>query len=152
MIELLCLGNLLPAVAGVARFAGLRECPVMRVGMAVGAFRERHARESRRASRRRRRVTFRARHLRVQSRERESCLVMIDFRRRFPVDEIVALHAILAELPFVRVIVTGHAILRQSEERLPQILHLDRGLLGSLNVRGRVALIALDPRVLSLQR
>lgn len=151
MIELLCLGNFLPALAGVARFAGLRECPVMRVGMAVRAFRERHAREPRRASRRRGRVAFRARHLLVQSRERESCLVVIDFRRRFPVHEIVALDAILAELPLVRIIVTGHAIRRQPEVRLPQILHLDRGLHGSLNVRGRVTLIALDHGVLSLQ-
>lgn len=151
VIELLCLGNFLPAVGGVARFAGLRERSMMRVGVAVQTFRERHAREPGRTSRRRGRVAFRARHLLVQSREWESRLAVIDFRRRFPVHEIVAPDAILAELPLVRIIVTGDAIRRQPEVRLPQILHLDRALHGSLNVRGRVTLIALDRGVLSLE-
>ncbi len=151
MIELLGRWDFFPAGGCVARFTGLRKRPVVRIGVAVGTLGERHSRKPRRAARSRRRVAFCAGHLRVQARERESRLAVIDFCGRLPVDKIVALHAVCAELPAVRIFVTGDAVRRQPQERLSQILHLDQGLYRSLNVNRCMALVAIDSSVFSFQ-
>ena len=152
VIELLVRRDLLPAGSRVTRLAGLRERAVVRIGVAIAAFRKRHAGESRLAARRRRRVAFLACDLRVKAREREFRLRMVELGRRFPVVEIVALEAVLAELSFVRILVARPALLRQPEERPVQILHLNERPRGALDVSGGVALVTSDGRVLPLQR
>ena len=152
VIELLARRNLLPAGSGVARLAGLRERAVMRIGVAITAFRKWNPGESRLPARRRRGVALLARDRRVEARERESRLGVVELRRRFPVVEIVALEAVLAELSLVRVLMARPALLRQPKEGAVQVFHLDQRPDGALDVSGGMALAASDPRVLSLQR
>ena len=76
---------------------------------------------------------------------------MIDLRR-FPVVEIMALQAILPELIFVRVLMAGRTALRKSQERVPQIFHLDQRLFGRTDVRRVVTLRAGEATVLSLEQ
>lgn len=135
----------------MAGFAGLRKRAVVRVAVAVRAFGERHSRKPRRPPRNLRCVALRASHLRVQPGERESRLAVVDLRRGFPVHKIVALRAICAELSLVGICVARHAVRRQSQECLAQILDLDLGFHCALDVRRHVALTALDPGVPSLQ-
>lgn len=63
----------------------------------------------------------------------------------------MALRAIRPQLAFMRILVAAGAVLRKSQIRIPQVLHLDRRFCGWLDMRGRMALTALEPRVLSLQ-
>ena len=63
----------------------------------------------------------------------------------------MALRAIRAQPAAVRILVAGHAILGQAEPRAGQILDLDLSPLRGENIRWRVALGALDLRVLSFQ-
>jgi len=151
VIELLARRNLLPAGSGVARLAGLRERAVMRIGVAITALGKGNAGEPRLPARRRGGMALLARDLCVKARQRESRLGVIEICRCFPVVEVVALETILAELSFVRVLVARHALLRQSEERPVQILHLNERPDGPLDVGGGMALGASDPRVLPLQ-
>ena len=69
-----------------------------------------------------------------------------------PVNEVVALNAIWAETAFVTVLVARGAGLRDPEEGLAEILHLDGGALSSGNLVGRVALVAGKPGVLAFQQ
>ena len=64
----------------------------------------------------------------------------------------MALRAIRAQPAAVRILVAGHAILGQAEPRARQILDLDLSPLRGENIRWRVALGALDLRVLSFQK
>jgi len=111
VIELLARRNLLPAGSGVARLAGLRERAAMRIAVAITAFREGNAGKSRLPARRRRRMALLARDRRVEARERESRLGVVELRRRFPVVEMVALEAVLAGLSLVRVLMARPALL-----------------------------------------
>ena len=83
---------------------------MMRVSVAVAAFREWYARETGLAARLCGRMTFFARHLCVQSRERKVRFAVIEFCGRLPVNKIVTLLAVLAQLPAVRVLMACHAI------------------------------------------
>lgn len=136
----------------MAGFARLREGSVMRIAVAVRALREWNAGEARNAARRRGRVTLGARHLRVKAGEREPRLVMVDLVRRFPVREIVALQARLAQLSFVGVRVACHALLRKTQEGVVQVFHFDQRAHGGADSRRRVALAAFDLRVLAFER
>lgn len=151
VIELLARRDFFPTARRMARFAGLREGSAVRIGVAIHALAERDSREPRGASRRRRRVAFRAGNLRVKPGQRKPSLVVINFVRRFPVREIVALQAILPELSLVGILVAGNAILREPQKRLIEILHLDQRLHGWRNPRRHVAPRALDPRVFSFE-
>lgn len=113
MVELLALRQVLPAAGRVARLARLRECSVVRIAVAVGTFRERNARESRRSARHSRRVTFRASHLDVQSGQRIPGFTVVKIIRGLPVYEIVALRAVRAQLSLVRILVAARAFLRK---------------------------------------
>lgn len=87
---------------------------MVRIAVTVGAFGKRHTRESSWTSRRRGSMAFRAGYLRVEPGERKSRLAVIDFCGGFPVNEVVALHAICAELTLVGIFVASGAIRRQS--------------------------------------
>ena len=80
-------------------------------------------------------------------------LRVIEFRRHvFPVDKVVALQAVLSQPAIMEIFVASHAGLRDAEEGFAQILHLDRGALGSRNFFGEVALVASQARVLALEQ
>jgi hypothetical protein len=151
VVESFVLRYLFPARGRMAGLARLRESSMMWIAVAVAAFRERDARESRRAARSGRRMAFFAGHLRVKSRQGVSRFAVIELLRRFPIHEIVALEAILAQLPLVRIVVAGNAILHQSKERAVQILRFDLRLLRFADVRSCVALVAIHLSVFALQ-
>lgn len=152
MIELLACRNFFPSARRVTRLASLCESSAVGIAVAVGTLRECDAGESRRTARCFRRVAFHARHLRVQTSEWIPCFGVIEIVRRLPVNEIVALRAVGAEFAFVRVLVATCTILRQAQERVAQVLHLDQRFCGWLNVRRGVALTAFQARVFALQR
>lgn len=64
----------------------------------------------------------------------------------------MALQAVLPQLAFVRVLVAGGAALRNPQECVAQIFHLDQRSCGRIDVRGIVALGACEAAVLSLER
>jgi len=98
-------------------------------------------------------VALLAFHFLVKAGQRVSRLVVIELAGRiFPVDEVVALDAIRAEPTFVEILVARGASLRDSEKRLTEILHLDRGAVGGGNLIGRVALIAGEAGVFALEQ
>ena len=137
-------------VAGGARL--VLEAALVRVGVAVVALAEGQTFISRCALRVGR-VALLAFHFLVQSGERVACLVVIELARGiFPVDEVVALNAIRAEPAFVEILVTCGAGLRDPEERLAEILHLDRGAIGGRDLIGRVALVAREAGVLAFEQ
>jgi hypothetical protein len=70
----------------------------------------------------------------------------------FPVDEVVALQAILSQSPFVKVFVASYAFLRNPQEGLAQILLLYVGALGRGNFLGQVAFIAGQAGVFVFQQ
>jgi hypothetical protein len=151
VIKSLVLRNLSPARGCMAGLARLRESSMMWIAVAVAALRERHARESRFTARSCRRMAFLTSHLRVKPSQRVSRFVVIELLRRFPIHEIVALEAILAQLPFVRIVVAGNAIPHQSKERAVQILRFDLRPLRFADVRSCVALVAIHLSVFALQ-
>ena len=87
----------------------------------------------------------------MQTRERKFCFRVIDFRRGLPVDKIVALQAILAELAFVNIFMAAHTILHESEKCSAEIFHLDEGPIGRTNMCGSMALVTFNGRVLALK-
>lgn len=70
----------------------------------------------------------------------------------FPVDEIVALQAILSEPSVVKVFVAGHARLRNPQEGLAEVLHLYIRALGSRDAIGKMALVAGQAGVFAFQQ
>jgi hypothetical protein len=152
MVKSVVFRHFFPARGCMTRFARLRKRTVVRIPVAVAAFRKRDARESRLTAWSGRRVAFLAGYLRMKPRQRVARFVVIELLRCFPIHEIVALEAILAELPLVRIVVAGNAILRQSKERAVQILRFNLRPLRFADVRGRVALAAIYLSVFALQR
>jgi len=96
-------------------------------------------------------MTFRASNVGVQARQREPRFRMVDLCGCFPVDEVVALQAVLPELAVMYIPVAGHARLRQPEKGPAQVLQLDRGTFRGLDMSRRVTLAAFNSRMLSLQ-
>lgn len=76
---------------------------------------------------------------------------MIKPRGCLPVGEVVALGAIRAQPAAVRILVAGNTILGEAQPGAGQILDFDLRLLRGENIRWRVALGAIDLRVLSFQ-
>lgn len=149
MIELLRRRNLPPATRRMAGLAGLRKRSVMRIGVAIRTFGERHTGKSRGASGFWRGVAFRASDVRVQAHQREPGFRMVELCGRLPVNKVVALQAVLSELAVMNILVTCHASLRQPEKGLAQVLHHQRTFRSS-DMSGHMTVAALDPRVLSL--
>ena len=77
---------------------------------------------------------------------------MVELLGGFPVREVVALQAVVPQLSFVRIFVTGHAFLREPEERFGKILHFNEGTFRANHVHRRVTLLAWNIRVLAFQR
>ena len=78
---------------------------------------------------------------------------MVEFPGRiFPVDEIVALQAILPEPPLVKVFVAGYARLRNPQEGLAEVLHFYIGALGGRDSIGKVALVAGQTGMFAFQQ
>src|SRR5579862_1518006 len=142
-----------PAAGVVAGGASLvLEAAFVRVSVAVVALAEGKTFIPRRALRVGR-VALLAFHFLVKSGQGVARLVVIELARRIlPIDEVVALDAIRAEPAFVEILVARRAGLRDPEKRLTEILHLDRGALGSGNLIGRVALIAGEAGVFALEQ
>lgn len=120
--------------------------------MAIRTLAEGDSGVSRLSTRRRWCMAFRARHLRMEAGERVPGLRVVELRCRFPVHEVVTLQTILSQLAVVNIFVATDAVLRQAQKGAAQILHLDQRTCSRLNARGHVALAAVNPRVLSLQR
>lgn len=136
-------------MAGGASF--VLEAALVRIGVAVVALTERKAFISRRALSVGR-VALLAFHFLVKSGQRVTRFAVIEFPGSIlPVDEVVALDAILAEAAFVKILVACSAGLRDPEESLAEILHLDGGALGRGNFVGRVALVAGEASVLAFE-
>jgi len=104
--------NFLPSTRGVASFAGLCKCAAVRIGVAIGALRERNAGESRLAARRRGSMAFRTGNLSVQAGEWVMGFRMIEIRRRFPIYEIMALQTVRPQVTVMDVFMAGNAILQ----------------------------------------
>ncbi len=151
VIEMLVAGDFSPAAGDVASRAGLRESSVMRIAMAIRTFSELQSPEPRRLVRSGG-VALRARYWRVKPCQWKSRLGMIELRGCFPIRNIVALRAIWSQPAFVNIFVAACAVLRQTEIRLPQILHLDRTPFGLTDAFRLVTLAAIQCSVFPLQR
>src|SRR5215469_13933133 len=117
------------------------ETAFVRIGVAVVAFAERNAFVSGSALRVGR-VALLALYFLVKTGQGVTGLAVIELTFRvLPVNEVVALNAIWAETPFVKVFVARGAGLRDPEESPAEILHLDGSPLGGRNLIGRVAFI-----------
>ena len=87
-------------------------------------------------------MAFFASYLDVQTGERIARFRVIKILGRFPAVDVVALGAFVAELAFVRIVVTGRASRRKAEIGLRQIFILNEGFVGREHFGGRVAFIA----------
>lgn len=143
--------NTLPAARVVTGLARLRsEAPFVGVGMTVAAFSECQPHIPGlivRAGR----VTLLARNLCVKPSQRILGLVVVKLRDILPILEIVALLAVLSQPAVVLVFVARSASLRQAEEGPAPVPHLDRHALQGRDAVGRVASVALQGGVFSLQ-
>lgn len=83
----------------------------MRVGVAVDASTELYRRKLNCLFRARREVAFFAGHLSMHSCQGILCFRMIELFGLFPVGHVVATLAVGTELPFMDVLVAGHAVL-----------------------------------------
>ena len=132
--------DLFPTLGVVARLATLREASVMRIGVAVGTFAEGDTGIAWFAGRVWG-VAFLALHADVRSRQGISRLGMVKWpdREGFPVHIVVALLAISAQPPLMRVLVTGGTGLREAEKTVRQILRLNQGAGRRFDMFGGVA-------------
>jgi hypothetical protein len=140
-----------PATSGVARVAGLLEFTAVRIDVASGAGVKLHVFVSRGTARGIGLVAFLASHLDVQPGQRITRLGVVELLGSLPAFHVVALGALVAELSFVCIGVTGRAIRRLAEERFGGILVLDEGLDLRKHVRGGVTFLARNGGVLAFQ-
>jgi hypothetical protein len=143
----------LPAAGGVAGLAGmLSKAALMRVGMAIVTFAEGQAKIARLVVGAGRVALF-AFDRRVLPGQWITGLRVIEGPgNAFPVVEVVALRAIGAEPPGVRILVAGGAGFGKPEEGAVEVLDLDECALVSGNVVGSVAFPAFEPSVLAFQQ
>ena len=120
--------------------------------MAVFATRKRQAFEFRRRVRCPRYVTFRAGHVLMQSGQRKLGTAMVKTLRRFPGLLRMAARTVITQLRIVHIFMTGRALFAQSQKGVIQILYFDFRACGGGNFGGGVALLAIQLRMLSLQR
>lgn len=142
----------LPAAGGVAGLAGLLgKAAFVRVAVAVVTFAEGQTNVAGLVVGVRRVALF-AFDRRVLPSQRITGLRVIECPQYvFPVVEVVALRAIGAEPPGVRILVAGGAGFGNPEEGAVEVLDLDQGALAAGNVVGSVALPAFESGVLSFQ-
>ena len=132
-------------------FATLLEGAFVRIDMAVDAGLELHVPVACRTAGHIRLVALLAGDLDVKTGEGIAGLGVIELVGRFPVRVIVTLQAIVSELAFVHIFVARDAILRQPEERLGKILHLDKRTVIANHESRCVALFARNASMLSFQ-
>ena len=141
-----------PACGRVAVLAAFGlERAFVRVHMAIDAGRELHVLVADRPARHIGLMTFLAGHFDVLTGQRITRLRVIELLGGFPIHEVVALQAVVAELAFVRILVTGDALLRKAEERLGGIRHLDERTFRAHHVHRRMTLLAGGVRVLPFE-
>lgn len=140
-----------PARRRVAILAALLERSFVRINMAIYAGAEFHVLVAHRSARHIGLVAFLAIDLRVQTGQRVARFRVVELLGRFPIREVVALQTVVAELSFVRIFVARYAILGQSEKRLRKILHFDKRALIGNHICRRVAFVASNARMFSLQ-
>ena len=109
----------------MAGLATLLERTFVGINVAIGASRKLHILVASRATRHIGLVALLARNLSVRAGQGIARFRVIKLLGGFPVRKVVALQAIVAELSFVRVFVTCHAFLRQTDKRSGRIFHLD---------------------------
>ena len=142
--------DLLPARSVMAGQASALEFTLVRIGVAVIATAERQPLIARRPIRPRR-VALLALHLHVLPGQRIPRLAVIELGGLFPVNDVVALDAVLAQLPFVKILMARHAIGRQPKKSLCDVLHLDLRTFAGRNMRGRMTFRTSNSRVLPFQ-
>ena len=135
----------------VAFLAALFERSFVRIDMAFNARLELHVLVTRRSTGHVRLVALLAGNLDVQTGQWITGLGVIEPVCRFPVREVMTLQAIVSKLALVHVLVTGHAILRQSEEGPREIFHLDERALIANHVARHVAFLAGHVGMLAFQ-
>ena len=98
-------------------------------------------------------VALGALHLQVQPGQRVARLGVIELTHvdRLPIDEVVAGSAILAQPPLVLILVASDASGGKAEIGSAGVFDLDRGAFLGRNVRGIMALGALQPCMLALE-
>lgn len=151
MVELETAQQFLPARRRVALFAALLEGTLMRINMAIDAGTEFHVVVAHGPARHIRLVALLASDLDVPARQRIAGLRVIELFPGFPIREIVAAQAIVAEPPLVNVLVARYAILRKPEKRSIKILYLNKRPLRRDHISGCVAFLARQARMLSFQ-
>lgn len=118
MVESKLRQELFPARGCMAILAALRlERTLVGIDVAVDASRKFHVFVAHGTAGRVGFVALFASNLHVLARQRVAGLRMVELFGGFPIREVVALQAVVAELSFVGVFVTCDAILRQTEER-----------------------------------
>ena len=117
MVEFEFRQEFFPACGCVAILATLLERPLVGIDVAVDASRKLHVFVARGTAGPIGFVALFAGHLHVLTGQGIAGLRMIELFGGFPIREIVALQAVVAELSFVGIFVTCDAILRQAEER-----------------------------------
>jgi len=136
-------------MAGLTEFL---ELTFMRIEVAARAGGEFHVVVAWRAAGRIGLVTLFAGDFHVQAGEWITCFCVIEVLGGFPILNVVALHALSAELPFVRIVVARGAIGRKAEVGFGEVVILDEGFFCGDHVRGGVAFFTGDVGVLALQR
>lgn len=117
MIEFELRQKFFPACGDVAVLTAFwLERAFVRVHMAIDAGRELHVLVARGTAGHIGLVAFFACHFDVLAGQRITCLRVIELLGGFPIREVMALQAVVAELPLMRILVTRHAILRQTKE------------------------------------
>ena len=142
--------DLPPTRSVMARLARALKLALVRIGVAVIATAERQPFIARRPIRPRR-VALLALHLHVRPGERIPRLAVIELGGLFPVNDIVALNAILPQLSFVKILMARHAVGRQPKKGPCDVLHLDLRAFAGNDVRWGMAFRTCNARVLPFQ-
>lgn len=151
MIKFETLEQFLPTRRSVALLATLFERTLMRIDVAVNAGTEFHVLVTRWPSGHIGLVAFLTSNLDVEAGQRIAGLRVIELLCGFPIREVVALQAVVAELAFVHIFVARYTILRQPEKGLRKIFHFDECALIRNHVGGHVTFLAGNTRMLCLQ-
>src|ERR1700680_3723841 len=138
--------NLLPSPGAMAGLAALRKTSMMRILMAIRTLVEWDSRVSR-LGLRARRMTFRARNLSMQSRQRIARPRMVELAdaNRLPILEVVALLTTGPKPTAVRVLMAGRTGGRYTQVSLSQIFDFDRSAPGRADLPRLMAAVACQP-------
>ena len=143
----------LPAASGMAGLTSLLgKAALVRVGVAIVTFAEGQANVTRLIVGARRVALFTFDRSMLPGQRVTGLRVIECPQNVFPVVEVVALGAIGAEPPGVRILVAGGTGIRNAKEGTVEVLDLDQDALAGGDVVGSVAFPAFEPGVLSFQQ